>query len=315
MMNWQSAFFRRVVLMTLVVLVGGIAALCCVGGDLHLWKQSLGVAPWALAFATALRLFAAMTLAVSLVACLQLLHRPALSEVTFWLGKALAFFPVNLLAWSFLGLWIGQLGHPIWTLMPVIEPESSLSIFESWARWTWSWIPVVGLISVPLTGQCASLSFEKDSRARDVGIDLLGLFALALTLCVEDIFAIRGAATYLTAALRSSDPLNLAATVWVLTLIGLLLAAALSVSQTWVPERMDSKRWVMLLLSLIFKISAWCLSGYALIPSLWAQPLSGIGMPGLISAFDDPAAVLHSGLPWMSAALFLWALGHFMRPR
>ncbi len=258
MMNWQSAFFRRVVLMTLVVLVGGIAVLCCVGGDLHLWMQSLGVAPWALAFATALRLFAAMALAVTFATCLKLLHPPALREVTFWLGKALAFFPVNLLAWSFLGLWIGQLGHPIWTLMPVTEPESSLSIFEAWARWTWSWIPVVGLISVPLTGQCMSLS---------------------------------------------------------LTLISLLLAAVMSVSQTWVPERMDSKRWAMLLLSSIFKISAWCLSGYVFIPSLWAKPPSGMGMPGLISAFDDPAAVLYSGLPWMSAALFVWALGHFMRPR
>lgn len=314
MMNWHSAYFRRIVVMMLVLLMGGIVSLCCVGGDVHLWMQSLGLAPWALALATAVRLFAAMALVVAFVTCLKLIHPPARGDVTFWLGKAVAFFPVNILAWSFLGGWIGQLGHPIWSLMPMTEPESSLSSFEAWARWSWTWIPVVGLISVPLTGQYLSLSFEKEARARDAGINLFGLFALVLTLCVEDIFAIRGAATHLTVALHLSDPLNLAAAVWMLTLISLLLAA-LSVSKTWIPEHMDSRLWVKLLLSATLKISAWCLSGYVLLPSLWEKPQSRVGTPGLLSAFDDPAALLYSGIPWMLAALILWALGHIVRHR
>ena len=315
MMNWQSDLFRRLCAMLLVLLVGAVVALCCVGGDVHLWMQSFGLAPWALALATTARLLLALALAVTMAAFIRLLLPHALGGVAFWLGKALAFYPVTLAAWSFLGWWIGQLGHPIWTLMPASESEASLSLIEAWARWSWTWIPVVGIMAVPLTGQCLSLCLERDARSRDVGIDLLGLLALLLAICVEDIFAIRGVGTYLTAALRRSDAMSLASAVWLLTSIGLALAAILSMSEHWMPELTGAGRWSRLLIGTLFKISAWCLPSYIMFRGISGGTRSGAGSVEWLTAFDDPAAILKLGLPWMLGALALWALGHRVQPR
>lgn len=314
-MNWQSDLFRRFSAMLFVLVVGGIVALCCVGGDAQMWKRSFGVAPWHLALATAARLLLAMILAVMLVAIVRGLIPQILTGAAFWLGKALAFYPVTLLALSFIGAWVVQNGYPIWTLMPVMEPEASLPMSEAWARWSWTWIPVVGLIAVPLTGQCLSLCLESDARSRDVGIDLLGFLALLITVCVEEIFAIRGAGTYLATALRQSDVLSLASSVWLLTAISLLLAAILSMSESWLPENMGAVRRAKMLIGSSFKVGAWCLPGFVMIRGFLADARSGAGTMSLPSAFDDPLAILQLGLPWMLGALLLWALGRFVQPR
>jgi hypothetical protein len=314
-MNWQSDVIRRSSAMLFALAVGGGVALCCAGGDVQMWWLSFQVAPWHLALATAARLFLTMMLAVVLVACIRGLIPQILTDVAFWLGKALAFYPATLLVGSFLGAWVGHLGYPIWTLMPVLEPEASLSFGEAWARWSWAWIPVVGLAAVPLTGQCLSLCLENDARARDVGIDLLGFLALLIMVCVEDVFSISGAGVYLATAVRQSESLNLASAVWLLTAIGFFLAAILSMSESWLPENTSRGRWSKLILGSFFKISAWCLPGFIMFRGLLEDARSGAGGLDLTRAFDDPASILPLGLPWMLGATVLWGLGRFIQSR
>jgi hypothetical protein len=314
-MNWHSDLFRRLTAMLLVMGVGGVVALVCVRGDYALWVQSLGAASWALSFATAVRVLLAMVLAVSFVASTRVLLPESLDGLAFWLGKALAFFPVTCLAWSFLAWWIGQLGYPIWTLIPVTEPEASLTQMEVWARWSWSWIHGVGIIVLPLTGQGLSLSLESDARSRDVGIDLFGLFALILAICVEDIFAIKGVGTHLAMALRQSDAQNLASAIWMLTAVGVSLAGILSMSERWMPEFADAGRWVKMIGGTLLKMGAWGLSGYILLQAMSMDPRSGGVSAEWLTAFDDPLSILRVGFSWMLGALSLWALGRFIQSR
>lgn len=301
--------------MLFVLVVGGGLSLCCAGGDVQMWKLSFGIAPWHLALATAARLLLAMMIAIMLVAFIRGFIPQMLTGAAFWLGKALAFYPVTLLAGSFLGAWVGQLGYPIWTLMPVLEPEASLSFGETWARWSWTWIPVVGLAAVPLTGQCLSICLENDARSRDVGIDLLGLLAVVIMVCVEDVFSISGVGVYLATAIRQSEALNLASAVWQLTAISLMLAAILSMSESWLPENTSRGGWLKIILGSFFKISAWCLPGFSMLRGLLGDAQSGAGGMDLTRAFDDPSAILLLGLPWMMGGLVLWALGRFLQSR
>lgn len=314
-MNWQSDLFRRFCAMLFVLVVGGSVALCCVGGDVQMWKLSLGVAPWHLALATAARLLLAMMVAVTMVAFVRGLIPQSLTGVAYWLGKALAFYPVTLLAWSFISTWVLQHGYPIWSLMPVLEPEASLSMSEAWARWSWTWIPVVGLAAVPLTGQCLSLCLENDARSRDVGIDLLGLLALLIMNCVEDVFSLSGTGVYLASAIRRADALSLASAAWLLTATSLVLAAILSMSESWLPEKMGGVQRVKMLVGSLLKVSAWCLPGFVMLRAFLADVSSIAEATTSLRVFDDPLAILRLGLPWMLGALLLWALGRFIQSR
>jgi len=82
-------------------------------------------------------------------------HMPV--KTGFLFGKALAFFPIHALTWSFIGLWIGQWGYPLWSLMPTAERLANLAMAEQAARHLWTWAPALFLLMLPLFGQWLSL--------------------------------------------------------------------------------------------------------------------------------------------------------------
>jgi hypothetical protein len=142
-----------------VLLVGSAFALRLVHGDLNvwlgLWSRVLDPAGL-VSMAGTLGLLSAGMLISRSAAGLLAAFLPAcgagLVNVGFLLGMAAVFFPVNTLLWSFLGLWIGRLGHPVWTLLPVAELTGDLTAAEVVARFVWTWAPAFGLVCVPLTG-------------------------------------------------------------------------------------------------------------------------------------------------------------------
>ncbi len=155
-----------------VLLIGSAAALWMVRGDLNGWSGA-----WEHVFDSASLFPMRATLGLLLVGILfswssaRLLATllkacgPVMMNLGFWLGKAAVFFPMSALAWSFLGLWIGQLGHPIWTLMPVSRTTDSLPSLDLTAHFVWTWVPALGLLCVPLTGQCLSRLLRMSPRA------------------------------------------------------------------------------------------------------------------------------------------------------
>lgn len=146
-----------------VLLIGSAAALWMVRGNMNVWsgawQQVFGAASLFPMRATMGLLLVGMLFSWSsarLLATLLKACGPVMMNLGFWLGKAAVFFPMSALAWSFLGLWIGQLGHPIWTLMPVARSAENLPTLDLVAHFVWTWAPALGLLSVPLTGQCLS---------------------------------------------------------------------------------------------------------------------------------------------------------------
>ena len=142
-----------------MLLVGPAFALRMVHGDLNiwlgLWGRVLDPAGLVSMGGTLGLLAAGMLFSWSAAGVLAALLPPCgagLMNAGFLLGMAAVFFPVNALLWWFLGLWIGRLGHPVWTLMPVAEVTGDLPAVDVAARLVWTWVPALGLLSVPLTG-------------------------------------------------------------------------------------------------------------------------------------------------------------------
>ncbi len=160
-----------------VLLIGSGLALWIVKGDLNVWLGS-----WRHSFQLTSLLSMRTTLSLlvismlfswssaRLLAALLRASGPILMKTGFGLGKAAVFFPVSALAWAFVGLWIGQLGHPIWTLMPAAGVAENLPAHELTARFIWTWVPALALLSLPLTGQWLSLML-RESPASDVPAD------------------------------------------------------------------------------------------------------------------------------------------------
>ncbi|MEQ1748785.1 MAG: hypothetical protein ABL974_05150 [Prosthecobacter sp.] len=151
-----------------VLLIGSGLALWIVNGDLNVWLGS-----WRHTFHVTSLLSMRTTLSLlvigmlfswssaRLLATLLKACGPILMKTGFGLGKATVFFPVSALAWAFIGLWIGQLGHPIWTLMPEADVSAHLPMLELAARFVWTWVPALGLLSLSLTGQWLSLMLRE----------------------------------------------------------------------------------------------------------------------------------------------------------
>lgn len=155
-----------------VLLIGSAVALWMVRGNMNgwsgAWKQVFDSASLFPMRATLGLLLAGMLFSWGSARLLATLLKgcgPVMMNLGFWLGKAAVFFPMSALAWSFLGLWIGQLGYPIWTLMPVARSAENLRTADLVAHLVWTWAPALGLLSVPLTGQCLSRMLRMSPHA------------------------------------------------------------------------------------------------------------------------------------------------------
>lgn len=299
---------RRLAAALFVFGVGSVAVLVDVGWGWEGCVSAFRAARWDLSYASGFRILSALLLAYGLSVFIRSWLPDFLSGAAFGLGKALAFFPVTCLAWSFLGYWIGQLGHPVFSLMPVSEAAAPLTRQEGWAHLIWLHFPLVALLALPLTGQFLSLSLEKESRARDLGLAGIGLLALAASLPLEDILGLEGSGSALVRAFRLPDAAERARTIWMLTATGMYLAVCMTFPTRFWPQnivgRVDGLRFIV---GSLCKLGAWviCLlfSG-RLMPSLEAGEL-----------FDQPSACLLLGLKPMLCALSVWGLGHIIQPK
>lgn len=312
-MNWKTDALCRIAAVLAVLMVGGLVALACAEGDWSVWKAGWQAARWERSFVTAMEVLAAMVMAFGLATMIRPLFRGPTYLLGFWLGKAIAFFPITCLAWAFLGWWIGQRGYPIWTLMPAADAAESMTP----ARWLWTWVPAVALLVVPLTAQCLSLSLEKSPRARDLGFSMFGLLALMLVIPVEDILGIEGAGSSLARVLRQPEnALTDASAVWMLTGTVMFLAVCLHLPlHPWPKPSSGSRKWVRFILSACLKLSAWlCLARFVLRgPS--GEYRDTVGSSEFFAAFAQPSASLSYATTPLLCALSLWALGHIIRPR
>jgi hypothetical protein len=142
-----------------VLLIGEFLVLWLLHGDVRLWLATwLKMAKTGLPaiLGTLAVLVISMLVSKSIATGLWRLSSAAggwLQRTSFWFGRALSLFPIHAFAWSFIGLWIGRWGFPLWSLMPVTEPWTSLPWLDHLAREVWTWTPAVALLSLPLIGQ------------------------------------------------------------------------------------------------------------------------------------------------------------------
>lgn len=142
-----------------LLLVGDFIALWLLNGDVHLWLNvwsqviQNGVPSIVSTFGL---LMVAVLVSRSLACGIWFLLTSVggqFQKAGFWLGRALALFPVYALAWAFIGLWVGRWGFPIWSLMPVSADSKSLSFIEHFSQNLWTWVPAILLLCIPLIGQ------------------------------------------------------------------------------------------------------------------------------------------------------------------
>ncbi len=155
------------------LLLGGIIAavllLLCSHHDLHALFSAAAPAPglWARCGSSLVVLAVALLLALCIGVLVGLGVRrlgPRTERFTALLGRALACVPGVVLAWGFIGGWIGRLGWPVESLMPVYFPDRQ----ESWqimlARMLWEFLAPALILSLPLSGEMIH-SVITDGRA------------------------------------------------------------------------------------------------------------------------------------------------------
>jgi len=305
-MNWKADLLLRIAAALFVLGIGAAAALVCVGGDWGIWAAAWQAARWELSFSSGALILTALVLALGLSSMLKPMLPWPLSGIGFWLGKALALFPVTCLTWGFLGWWIGQQGYPIGTLMPATGTEPG-----GWAHWLWFWVPLLAMMLLPLTGQCLSLRLEKDPRSREAGYSMLGLLALMLLLPVEDIFGTEGAGAAVVRAFRQTDALARATSIWMLTATAIYLAVCIAIPTRLWPEGVTgAAASARFLIGAALKLCGWLSLARFLVLGL-GHDYASVEMYG---AFENPTAILGLGTAYMLPALAFWALGHLVLP-
>lgn len=316
-MTWKSEALLRISAALLVQVVGGLVALACAGGDFKVWQAAWKTACWQCSFVTGMEILAAMFMAHGLAMLLTPQCRGPFRIPCFLLGKAMSLFPVNCLAWAFLGWWIGQLGHPVWTLMPSGDTAHATAGADSVAIVLWTWVPAVALLVVPLTGQCLSLSLERSAQGRDAGLSMLGLLGLMLVIPVEDVLGIEGAGSSLARVLRQPwSAMSDASAAWMATGTLMHLAVCLHLPARNREKSETASFWsVRSVLSACLKFSAWLCLARFLLRGIFGEYRDTAGSSELFAAFDQPSAILGYGIPALLCALSFWMLGHIIRPR
>lgn len=142
-----------------VLLIGEFIALGLLDGDVRLcinaWHQVIqtGLPSLAASFGLlALSVVLSRSLAIAICSLLKF-KGAGFQKASFWLGVALSLYPVQPLAWAFIGFWVGRWGFPIWSLMPLTADSKSLPFLENLSRDLWTWVPAILLLCIPLTGQ------------------------------------------------------------------------------------------------------------------------------------------------------------------
>ncbi|WP_395746506.1 hypothetical protein [Prosthecobacter sp.] len=101
-----------------------------------------------------------LTIALLLALCLGVIVGlnarrigPRTEMLAAFFGRALACMPVVVLAWGFIGGWIGRLGWPVESLMPAQLPDSHDSQQILLARTLWEFLAPALVLALPLCGE------------------------------------------------------------------------------------------------------------------------------------------------------------------
>lgn len=188
-------------------------------------------------------LVTALLLAMCLGLAVGMLARksgPLMEKITALLGRVLACLPVAALAWGFVGIWTGENGQPVETLLPALLPEVETPWQTALARALWEFLAPALLLAVPLTGEIihcvltdarATVDLDFSLRARGVPASarlwrhhlaqLLPLLSVRMqSLClaapvwlivIEDVLRFMGWGGWMAHALRAGDVDGIAA--------------------------------------------------------------------------------------------------------
>lgn len=243
---WAPGFGSALAVLAVCAGVGVALSGGNVGATWDLWMGSLvTLERWPQVGATLLLLAGALALALcgGLALALSVHGGGRLVRGVFLLlGKALACFPVNALAWAFIGAWVGLGGWPLWSLMPLRPDPQWLGLEEKLAFYLWLWTPPLLLLALPLGGQALVLALDARSRllaipghearrARGVGpgaelwrhglaqvwrevrgrLPGLACMGMILLVIVEEALGLEGCCAPVGRALRSRDAGALAA--------------------------------------------------------------------------------------------------------
>ncbi len=88
------------------------------------------------------------------------------------LGRALACVPAVVLAWGFIGGWIGRLGWPVESLMPAQFPDSQISWQVLLAHWVWEFLAPALILALPLSGEMIHAVIEDGRAVLDLDFSL-----------------------------------------------------------------------------------------------------------------------------------------------
>lgn len=257
------------------------------------------------------------------------------------MAKWVALYPLSALVWAAIGIWVGQLGLPVSSLMPTVTDPSLEAAPTRLAQLIWGWMPPLFLLALPITAQLLATALV-GQRPWHRQVRLAGLMAVLLLPVVEDAFNLPGAVAGVIPALHTQ-----AATSWLLTLwpLGALAAGWYVLAHAWprtpmIPEvtAEDKIREGALIIGLS-PFSVWrrhllrgqLLRGISAIISLAAFGLTGwiaYGAPRYSSlteqlhaslrlSLDSPLAPLLTSLPFALCALLLWVVARMisLRPR
>ena len=182
-------------------------------------------------------LIVALSLALSLGLAAGMLARqtgPLMEKIIALPGRMLACLPVAALTWVFVGIWTGQNGRPVETLLPALLPEVETPWQIALARVLWEFLAPALLLAVPLTGEVvhcvindarATMNLDFSLRARGVAAvarlwrhhlsQLLPLLSVRMqSLClaapvylivIEDVLHFMGWGGWMAHALRTGD--------------------------------------------------------------------------------------------------------------
>ncbi len=162
------------------LLLGGMLA----AAVMLLFKQhspaSLPVGFWGRCGSSFIVLALALLLALCIGVIVGLCARqmgPRTERLIAFLGRALACMPVVALAWGFISGWIGSLGWPVESLLPVQFPDSQDSWSILLAHTLWEFLAPALVLALPLCGEMihavimdgrAVLDLDFSLRARGV---------------------------------------------------------------------------------------------------------------------------------------------------
>lgn len=204
------------------LIAAGIVALVGGGGFPAVWSaitcQTTDGGLLALCGRSSVVLFLAVMTAVSAgFSALWLVAQfggPRMEASVGLLGRALSLFPIAALAWSFVGWWIGSLGWPVETLMPVQLDTAAPDWRISYGSTLWEYLAPALVLAVPLMGAVVG---HRDLPLR-TRLQALCLYAPAWLIIVEDVLHFMGWGAWMAQGIRAGDvpavASGLAASAW-----------------------------------------------------------------------------------------------------